>query len=479
MAYRTSLALAFVSLVACSSPAPPGPPGPVTDITVSSGDLVPAFSATTYNYELTSLTTLFPVDITVSGQNVTINGAQAQDGVPLSTQIASLDDATTITINATDGNGAPVTYNIHSLPAAAPKYDVTTLASPTPGHILLTPTQLVGSVLGGPTFLYVIDETGKLLYYLKTPTAPTDFEQVKFGDGTVRYTYVLGDTPTNLATWPVEPASAVVMDDHFHELQRIRLLPSQTHPAAGVDAHEFKLLADDHWIDVSYIDEVITDAPRLISVKVASNVVQEVSGGNVVFDWETTSVPALFAQSSDTGHDFPNLVEPYQDVYHLNSVDIDSTNGNYVVSLRHCDEVVELDKTTGAVLWTLGGTGDDFGLAEADKSSHQHFARMIAPGDLTMFDNGNASGVTKIREYTLDTNAHTATVVHAITMDGHFSKAMGSAQKFGNAFFVGWGYRQASDSDVTEFDATTQQKSFELSFENGYASYRALKYPTQ
>src|SRR4029077_6421080 len=42
-------------------------------------------------------------------------------------------------------------------------------------------------------------------------------------------------------------------------------------------------------------------------------------------------------------------------VYHCNSVDIDPANGNYLVSARHMDSVFYVEKTTGKVLWKMGG----------------------------------------------------------------------------------------------------------------------------
>ncbi len=234
-----------------------------------------------------------------------------------------------------------------------------------------------------------------------------------------------------------------------------------------------KLIDDNHWIIESYIGQTVTNVPGFASANVVGAIVQDVQGGNVAFDWQSTTVPELYTDSTEGN----NYAQPaYQDYNHLNSLEIDPANGNYVVSLRHDDAVAELDKTTGAIVWMLGGAGDQFGLAPADKSSHQHFVRFLGPNHLMMFDNGNASKTTKIREYQIDPVAHTAQVLAAVTVDAHFSVAMGSVQKLGNRYFIGWGYRGANDSDITELDATTHEKSFELTFTNGYLSYRALKY---
>jgi arylsulfate sulfotransferase len=471
---RTFLAAGVVTacLAACSSPA--SPPGPVVDITVSTGALVPPFSPDVFNYEVTSLTTLVPVDITVVGQDTTIDGHPAQDNVAQRISVPSLDDTTEIRIQATDARGLPVTYNIRTAPQNRARYDVTTLASPTPGLIFLSPFQSIGAT-GGPAFLYILDETGKLVYYAETPFGPTDFERVKLPSGDVRYTYLMQDGPLDVPHWPIEPTTAYVLDDHFQKLQTIKLAAAGTHPAFGVDVHEFRLFDDNHWMVESYIPELIHDVPRRAQSMIVSGIVQEVNDGNVVFDWETTSVPHLLADSTE-GNDFSNTSTPWADAYHLNSMDIDPSNGNVLVSLRHDDEVVELDHKTGAIVWTLGGASDDFGLAPADKFSHEHHARFIAPNDITMFDNGNSTQLTKVREYLIDPVAHTAQVVAAISIDNHFSTAMGSVQKIDGRYFVGWGYRRPNESDVTEIDATTHEKTFELSFHDGYCSYRALKF---
>ncbi len=170
---RTTL-LIFVSLgLACSS----APSSPVTNITVSTGDLVPAFSPNITDYEVTSLTTLIPVAITVTGQDTTINGVVAKSGVAQSLTLTTLDDATVIPINAVDATGAPVTFKIHTVPAIRPEYNVTTNASPTPGHILVAPNQLKpNQPTPEPSFLEIYDETGKLEFYRKTNNPAFDFQ---------------------------------------------------------------------------------------------------------------------------------------------------------------------------------------------------------------------------------------------------------------------------------------------------------------
>ncbi|MEZ4235855.1 MAG: aryl-sulfate sulfotransferase [Myxococcota bacterium] len=87
---------------------------------------------------------------------------------------------------------------------------------------------------------------------------------------------------------------------------------------------------------------------------------------------------------------------------HANAVFLDPTDGNVVVSVRHQDVVVELDRATGDVRWLLGNP-DGWAPPLADLRlqpvgdvswpSHQHGPMIVDNGDGTidvvMFDNGN------------------------------------------------------------------------------------------
>ena len=64
---------------------------------------------------------------------------------------------------------------------------------------------------------------------------------------------------------------------------------------------------------------------------------------------------------------------------HGNSLDLDA-DGNLLVSFRNLNEVTKIDTRTGAVLWRLGGTHNQFtfeGAETATASSHQHGVRAV------------------------------------------------------------------------------------------------------
>jgi hypothetical protein len=99
----------------------------------------------------------------------------------------------------------------------------------------------------------------------------------------------------------------------------------------------------------------------------------------------------------------PTLLEyvdgaPVYDVYHCNSIDIDPSNGNLLVSARDMDSVFYVDRSSGKILWKMGGlpyTVDDAPfIPVTDPFFRQHDARLQpgwstctgGRGQISMFD---------------------------------------------------------------------------------------------
>ena len=54
------------------------------------------------------------------------------------------------------------------------------------------------------------------------------------------------------------------------------------------------------------------------------------------------------------------------DYFHINSVKLD-TDGNLLVSSRHTWTVYKVNRTTGAIIWRLGGKKSDFALGRVKR----------------------------------------------------------------------------------------------------------------
>jgi hypothetical protein len=45
------------------------------------------------------------------------------------------------------------------------------------------------------------------------------------------------------------------------------------------------------------------------------------------------------------------------DPFHCNSIDVEPATGNLLVSGRHMDSIFYIERSTGKILWKMGGNG--------------------------------------------------------------------------------------------------------------------------
>ena len=177
------------------------------------------------------------------------------------------------------------------------------------------------------------------------------------------------------------------------------------------------------------------------------------------------------------------------DVYHCNSVDV-SGDGDVLISFRNMNSVLLVSKTTGNVVWKLGGTpynkdGAQILTIQGDPEGAfylQHDARFQPNGDISLFDDHSAAaavpGVARGVEYALDLCAGTAHVVWQYQGDAN-SAFLGSFRRYADGTnLIGWGdYTGPANLVFTEVDAVGNDV-LDMSFVNqGNSSYRAEKVP--
>jgi hypothetical protein len=207
---------------------------------------------------------------------------------------------------------------------------------------------------------------------------------------------------------------------------------------------------------------------------VVAAIIQEVQGGRVVMEWDSTKFPEFLANASD-GNAYAN--DANADYMHMNSVAIDPADNNLIVSFRHQDQVCKLDRKTGQILWRLGGKTSDFPLTDEQRFSHQHFARITADGTLTLFDNGNATQKSRLLTFKLDQATRQVTSFKVAEPEARYSAAMGNFQQLDpTTAFVGWGAKGTNPIDAAEY-GPDGQPTFTLGFTGPtYTSYRSIKY---
>ena len=171
----------------------------------------------------------------------------------------------------------------------------------------------------------------------------------------------------------------------------------------------------------------------------------------------------------------PGQTAPY-DYFHINSVKLD-TDGNILISSRHTWTVYKVNRTTGAVIWRLGGKKSDYALGAGLPFAWQHDVEAVDSQTLRIFDN-ESDGVpvlpySRVIWVNHNDTAMTASIVQSLVHPDNLSVyAEGNAQTLDNGnIFVDWGiigrYSEFSSAGQLLLDSVMAQ---------GYSSYRGYRF---
>ncbi|MDP6174054.1 MAG: aryl-sulfate sulfotransferase, partial [Rhodospirillales bacterium] len=159
------------------------------------------------------------------------------------------------------------------------------------------------------------------------------------------------------------------------------------------------LTASAREIDNYYTSVTDPAAPRKTQRVVGDNIVEFTPSGEIVWSWNTFD----YLDTDRAGY---GLLEPYWwvrgfpgalDWTHGNGVTQDPYDGNVMVSLRHQDAIIKIDKKTKEVIWILGDHGGWKGdladklltpVGDVAWPYHGHNPRVTGEGRFVMYDNG-------------------------------------------------------------------------------------------
>ena len=223
----------------------------------------------------------------------------------------------------------------------------------------------------------------------------------------------------------------------------------------AADGHDVQLLPNGDYL----FGEIQTSQGNLSFMGGPSNATisdqvleEETPTGQLVWHWDigqhiplTCADPPFYA--SDLNPQGLALA-PGTDIYHWNS--IEEIGNNILISLRNCDALFLINKTTGNIVWKLGGTHTPQSLTiigdpDGGNTSGQHFARFYGgtTTQVTAHDNGTLAGRGPRGVRWVISLAHrTATMVESINDPSvAFSACCGSAMKLpGGDWVASWGF---------------------------------------
>ena len=321
------------------------------------------------------------------------------------------------------------------------------------------PGKLFLATAGAAPYLLILENDGTPYFYQRLSDYSRDFKVQPTGVLTRRER---GDV-----------FGYVVMDSTFEIIDT--LLCGNGY---GTDQHGAQILSNGNFLLIG-VELIDVDMSQLVeggspdARVIGNNVVEHDSDGNVIFEWRSWDHFNIL----DAEHiNFRDLLIDY---VHMNSIAVDY-DSNLVISSRHLSEVTKINRTTGEIMWRLGGKHNQFEwVNDLDSISYQHDVRPVPGMDnhYTIFDNGNHKSPQYSRavEFLIDTTSMTATKVWEYRHSpDRYAYAMGNVQRLPNGNTpINW----SGNPDPVGTEVTADgEEIYELRFTNGAGSYRTFRF---
>jgi hypothetical protein len=273
---------------------------------------------------------------------------------------------------ATDGKTS-VEYWVRCLPSDFPMMQWTLhpeAGAPTPGYYLL------GTRAPRPgNYAFMLDSHGVPVWYAASTSGggAAVFDVDNVVTGAVSYFPTPGPTfeirqLDPVATTYVQPTGQAGDEHELRHLSNGDFLEISSGEQTGVDLSGMNIPLEDGGV------QTLSGLQTIL----ACNILEITPDGTVVWSWKATDHfdPVLVTTSPEpSGNVFG--------VFHCNSIDIDPANENLLVSARDMNSIFYIEKSSGRVVWKMGGTpysiDDATYVAVSDPFVCQHDARLL-PG---------------------------------------------------------------------------------------------------
>lgn len=241
----------------------------------------------------------------------------------------------------------------------------------------------------------ILDPQGYNVWYGANPnsTMMTDF---KYDSVTNNFLVI------DRVLWNSQPT---IIDTNFNVLQQLTAVN-----ATSIDSHDFKRLSDGNYAIFGISDSIFdlsaftfNGTPGSSTTICKCNIIEILDpSNNLIWEWNSCD----YIHPSE-GYDHYGYNAGNYDYAHFNSIHEDN-DGHLLVSFRHLNAVVKINRIAGNIIWRLGGKLNDFTFTNDTGFSGQHCAERNPSGNISLLDNGNMSATpmtSRAVEYELDTSS--------------------------------------------------------------------------
>jgi hypothetical protein len=357
----------------------------------------------------------------------------------------------------------------------APPITIDSISHPSPGYIFMATWDRNVPALYG-NFIFILDKNGAIVDSVRVNGAPYDFQVQQNG----LLSYALGDFKSNVPL-PGEELRHIVLDENLQVVDSFKMKNGYI-----TDFHEFKMLPSGHVMMMSY-HTIVYDMSKIVEggktdASLVINIIQEQDRNkNVVFEWR--NIDHIPITDSDL-----DLTASRINYGTLNAFDIDD-DGNILASFRNHSEIIKISRTTGEVIWRMGGPRGEFTyVGEHEENApyyhaRQHNIRRRPNGNITMFDNGefHMPPYSRTVEYSLDEVNKVATLVSEWRYpNGNiFCVTAGNSEPLTEGgWFIGYGVPNPQFVKRNAVEVHPDGSiALELSLPRGVLAYRVYKFP--
>ena len=336
------------------------------------------------------------------------------------------------------------------------------------------------TVDNGDSYIYKMDNIGKIKFYksghYNQKGSLMNFNKHISSNGEIRYSYFEPEVSANsLPKEGIGFGYIILMDERYNVINKIELKTTKQNIDPLVENHEFIYIDDNHYIVSGAVDKTIIYNGESTVLKAAY--FQEVKDNQVIFEWLSTSDESLLKECVEKNKYMNKGNKDVADYVHINSIDIDPKDGNFICSFRNQNSVVKISRETGKIIWKLSGKGDSFNLTDEQKFSRQHYAKYQEDGSILLFDNGNDNQQTRVLRFKLDEENKTVLDFREYKINSKFSMACGSVQSYdleNEIFTIGWGMSSKDKVIMSVVDFKSNKILAEIHTDKPISTYRSL-----